>query len=152
MNHVTRIKSEIMNSPWKKQEKHSGSWISSFPSFLLRGRREGNWQIVYIDLKHRIWRIQICQKDTYCFSDIIWLSWWHTTYGAIPLMLLPGTCWGNPACPRRTLMRDLSISWILNTKYTCTYCTCIHVHSSKLVGMCTHTCSSNPQYCITLNY
>ena len=30
---------------------------------------------LYIDLKHRIWRIQICPKEEYCFSDIIWLSW-----------------------------------------------------------------------------
>ena len=30
---------------------------------------------LYIELKHRIWRIQICQKEKYCFSDIIWLSW-----------------------------------------------------------------------------
>jgi len=35
---------------------------------------------LYINLKFRIWRIQICQKDKYFFSDIIRLSWWHTTY------------------------------------------------------------------------
>ena len=38
---------------------------------------------LYIVLKLRIWRIQICQKEKKKFSDIIWLSWWCTTYDYI---------------------------------------------------------------------
>ena len=82
-HHVTRIKSEIINA--QKAKKRVESWIGpySFLAFyhiffcIFPSMKQGK---LYIDLKLRIWRIQICQKDKYFFSDFIWLSWWRTTY------------------------------------------------------------------------
>ena len=63
-----------MNSPRSKKNTLEAEF-QAFRHFFFVG---GGGKIIgklYIDLKHRIWRIQICQKEKYCFSDIIWLSW-----------------------------------------------------------------------------
>ena len=78
-HHVTRIKSEIILMA-QEARKTLGklNFKLSIISFLGGGGKVIGK--LYIDLKHRIWRVQICQKEKYCFFNIIWLSWWRTTY------------------------------------------------------------------------
>ena len=78
-HHVTRIESEniLIAQEARKTLGKLNFKLSIISFFGGRGKVIGK---SYIDLKHRIWRIQICQKEKYYFSDIIWLSWWRTTY------------------------------------------------------------------------
>ena len=71
-HHVTRIKSEIilMAQEARKTLGKLNFKLSIISFFGGGGKVIGK---LYIDLKHRIWRVQICQKEKYCFFDIIWL-------------------------------------------------------------------------------
>ena len=70
-HHVTRIKSEIILIA-QEARKTLGklNFKLSIISLLGGGRGKVSGKL-YIDLKHRMWRSQICQKEKYCFSDII---------------------------------------------------------------------------------
>ena len=75
--HVTRINSEIIKAQKARKMIGKPNWAIQLSSFLSCSG--GIFLTVklgklYIDLKLRIWKIQICQKEKYFFSDIIWLS------------------------------------------------------------------------------
>ena len=80
--HITRIKSEIIKAQKARKTLGKLNWaiqLSSFLSLFLGIFLTMKKGKLYIDLQLRIWRIQICQKEKYFFSDIIWLLWWRTT-------------------------------------------------------------------------
>ena len=68
-----------INSPRSKKNTREAEF-QAFHHFFFGGRGKVTGKL-YIDLKHRIWRIQICQKEEKKISNIIWLSWCRTTYG-----------------------------------------------------------------------
>ena len=123
-HHVTRIKLEIILIAQEARKTLGETEFQAFHHFFFGGRGKVIG-ILYINLKHRIWRVQICQKGKYCFSDIIWLSWWRTTYIHVHvvhvglLVVLHCSFMGN-----NMLSSTIYIKICIN-KYTqtCTMCT-----------------------------